>query len=155
METEHMDTTGHGGNSGFGYDSIVGSQHTQTKHSGCVCTCCHTKNLERKDCVIFISCNYSMYIPHVARALSHQYREPRNKEFICKQCYVLLNGGYPIKNTPKRQLSIPNNKDVHNLWVKQDPCLSNKCTLNSTYNEKNMQRFCFIIGGFSLRVTSL
>ena len=24
-------------------------------------------------------------------------------------------------------------------------------TLNSAYNEKNMQRFCFIIGGFSLK----
>ena len=28
-------------------------------------------------------------------------------------------------------------------------------TLNSTYNEKNMQRFCFIIGGFLLRVMYL
>ena len=28
-------------------------------------------------------------------------------------------------------------------------------TLNSAYNEKNMWRFCFIIGGFSLRATSL
>ena len=26
-------------------------------------------------------------------------------------------------------------------------------TLNSAYKEKNMQRFCFILGGFSLRVT--
>ena len=47
VETEHMDTNGHGGNSGFGSNSIVGSQPTQTKNSGCVCTCCHTKNLER------------------------------------------------------------------------------------------------------------
>ena len=28
-------------------------------------------------------------------------------------------------------------------------------TLNSTYNEKNMWRFCFIIGSFSIRVMSL
>ena len=28
-------------------------------------------------------------------------------------------------------------------------------TLNSTYNEKNMQRFSFVIGGFSLRAMHL
>ena len=28
-------------------------------------------------------------------------------------------------------------------------------TLNSTYNKKNMQRFCFVIGGFSLKAMYL
>ena len=135
VETEHMDTNGPGGNSGFGSASIVGSQPTLTKNADCVCTCCHTKNLERCDCVIFVSHNYNMYIPDVARALSHQYRESRNMEFIGKQCHVMLKGGDQIKNTPKRQLSIPDNKDVHNLSVTQDPCLSNKCVCTCCHRQ--------------------
>ena len=37
----------------------------------------------------------------------------------------------------------------------QFPIFVQPYTLNSTYKEKNMQRFCFIIGGFSLRVMYL
>ena len=139
-----MDTSGHGGNSGFGSNSKVGSQPTQTDNSGCVCTCCHTKNLERQDCVIFVSCSYNIYIPDVERSLSHHYREPRNKEFICKQCHVMLKGGDPIKNTPKRQLSIPDNKDVHNLSVTQDPCLSSKCICTCCHRQDINQSQCII-----------
>ena len=65
-----------------------------SKKYGCVCTCCHRKNLMRCDCVIFVKKNYILDNPNVADALSRRYREVRNKEFICKPCHTKLQHGH-------------------------------------------------------------
>ena len=64
-----------------------------TKKTGCVCTCCHVSNLDRRECVVFLIRNYAMTIPYVAQALSHRHREQSCKEFICKQCHAKLKVG--------------------------------------------------------------
>ena len=61
-----------------------------SKKYGCVCTCYHRSNLPWYDCVIFLKQNYNFNIPAVANALSKQYREIRQKEFICKPCHKEL-----------------------------------------------------------------
>ena len=35
-------------------DEIKPKEEQFTKKSGCVCTCCHKHNFERKNCVIFV-----------------------------------------------------------------------------------------------------
>ena len=40
----------------------------------CVCTCCHASNLQRHQCVIFISKNYNFFIPAVSTSLSKRHR---------------------------------------------------------------------------------
>ena len=70
-----------------------------TKKTGCVCTCCHVSNLDRKECVIFLIRNYAMTIPYVAQALSNRHRERSCKEFVCKQCHAKLKVGIKIRET--------------------------------------------------------
>ena len=60
------------------------------KKYGCVCTCCHRKNLIQCDCVIFLKKNYNIDNSNIADALSRRYREVRNKEFIYKPCHTKL-----------------------------------------------------------------
>ena len=40
-------------------DEIKQYEQQSTKKSGCVCTCCHKHNFERKNCVIFVRENYN------------------------------------------------------------------------------------------------
>ena len=61
-----------------------------SKKYGCVCTCCHRKNLMWCDCVIFVKKNYNIDNSNIADVLSRRYREVRNKEFICKPCHTKL-----------------------------------------------------------------
>ena len=61
-----------------------------SKKYGCVCTCCHRKNLMRCDCVIFLKQNYDVDNSNIADALSKRYREVGNKEFISKPCHTKL-----------------------------------------------------------------
>ena len=65
-------------------------EQQSTKKSGCVCTCCHKHNFERKNCVIFVRKNYNFNNKLVADALKQRYREHGNKEFICKPCHRKL-----------------------------------------------------------------
>ena len=65
----------------------------ESKKYGCVCTCCHTDDLPRYQCVIFLRHNYNFEIPAVANALSKKNREIRQKEFICKPCHKQLKDG--------------------------------------------------------------
>ena len=58
-----------------------------TQKSGCVCTCCHKYNFERKNSVIFVRKNYNFNNKLVADALKQRYRDYGNKEFICKPCH--------------------------------------------------------------------
>ena len=69
-----------------------------SKKYGCVCTCCHRSNLPRYDCVIFLKQNYNFKIHAVANTLSKQYREPRQKEFICKPCHKQLKADNYMNN---------------------------------------------------------
>ena len=71
---------------------------TESKKYGCVCTCCHRNDLPWYNCVIFVQHNYNLNIPAVANALSKQYQEIRQKEFICKSCYKELKDGKYSKN---------------------------------------------------------
>ena len=64
-------------------------RHDTSKY-GCVCTCCHRKNLMKCDCVIFLKKKYNLDNSNVADALSQRYREVRNEEFICKPCHTKL-----------------------------------------------------------------
>ena len=64
----------------------------QTKH-GCVCTCCHKKNIICKNCVIFVKKNYDFKNDVIVHALENWYRECNNKEFICKPCHKKLKEG--------------------------------------------------------------
>ena len=61
-----------------------------SKKYGCVCTCCHRKNLMWCDCVIFLKKNYDIDNSNIADALTSRYREVGNKEFICKSCHTKL-----------------------------------------------------------------
>ena len=70
-----------------------------TKKTGCVCTCCHVSNLDRRECVIFLICNYAMTIPYVAQALSNRHRERSCKEFICKKCHAKLKVEIKIRES--------------------------------------------------------
>ena len=69
-------------------------RHDTLKKYGCVCTCCHRKNLMQCDCVIFVKKNYNLDNSNVADALSRRYREVRHKEFICKPCHTKLQHGH-------------------------------------------------------------
>ena len=71
---------------------------TESKKYGCVCTCCHRNDLPWYNCVIFVKHNYNLNIPAVANALSKQYQEIRQKEFICKSCHKELKDGKYSKN---------------------------------------------------------
>ena len=71
-------------------DEIKQNKQESTKKSGCICTCCHKDNFERKSCVIFVRKNYNFNNKLVADALRQRYRERANKEFICKPCHRKL-----------------------------------------------------------------
>ena len=71
-------------------DEIKPKEEQSTKKSGCVCTCCHKHNFERKNCVIFVRKNYNFNNKLVSKALKQRYREHSNKEFICKPCHRKL-----------------------------------------------------------------
>ena len=71
-------------------DEIKQNQQESTKKSGCICTCCHKDNFERKSCVIFVRKNYNFNNKLVADALKQRYNEHANKEFICKPCHRKL-----------------------------------------------------------------
>ena len=70
----------------------------ELKKYGCVCTCYHRNNLPQYHCIIFVRQNYNLNIPAVANALSKQYREIRQKEFIYKPCHKELKDGNYSKN---------------------------------------------------------
>ena len=55
-------------------------------------------DLPQYQCVIFVRHNYNFNIPAVANALSKQYREIRQKEFICKPCHKDLKDDKYSKN---------------------------------------------------------
>ena len=71
-------------------EEIKQNKQELTKKSGCVCTCCHKHNFQRKSCVIFLKKNYNFNNKLVADALKQRYREHSNKEFICKPCHRKL-----------------------------------------------------------------
>ena len=78
---------------------------TDSKKYGCVCTCCHRNNLPQYDCIIFLKQNYNFNTPAVSNALSKQYREIRQKEFICKPCHKELKDGNYTNNIQNCQNS--------------------------------------------------
>ena len=79
---------------------------TESKKYGCVCTCCHRNDLPWYNCVIFVKHNYNLNIPAVANALSKQYWEIRQKEFICKSCHKELKDGTYSRNV----------QNCHKFW---------------------------------------
>ena len=87
------------------------------KKYSCVCTCCHRNNFPQYDCIIFLKQNYNFNIPAVGNALSKQYREIRQKEFIYKPCHKeLKDGNYTnnIQNCPNSDMFVSNiNHDQH------------------------------------------
>ena len=72
------------------HHKIKPKEQDSTKKSGCVCTCCHKHNFERKNCVIFLRKNYNFNNKLVSDALKERYREHSHKEFICKPCHRKL-----------------------------------------------------------------
>ena len=87
----------------------------ESKKYGCVCTCCHRNDLPWYHCIIFVRHNYNLNIPAVANALSKQYREIRQKEFICKPCHKELKDGKYSKNVQNCT-----NSDIFGSIVNQD-----------------------------------
>ena len=61
-----------------------------SKKYGCVCTCCHRKNLMQCDHVIFVKKKYDIDNSNIAEALLSRYREVGHKEFIYKPCHTKL-----------------------------------------------------------------
>ena len=70
----------------------------ESKKYGCVCTCCHVNDFPQYNCVIFLKHYYNLNIPAVANVLSKQYKEIRQKKFICKPCDKELKDGKYSKN---------------------------------------------------------
>ena len=107
---------------------------SKTKH-GCVCTCCHKKNIIRKNCVIFVKKNYDFKNDVIVHALENRYRERNNKEFICKPCHNKLKEGKLQPTASDNQMSSsqqshPPVSDViqfpSNRYL-QNPKVTNKC----------------------------
>ena len=92
----------------------------ESKKYGCVCTCCHTNDLPQYKCVIFVRHNYNFNIPAVANALSKQYREIRQKEFICKSCHKELKDGKYNKNVQNCPNSVMCGSNVNHDQYSQD-----------------------------------
>ena len=65
----------------------------ESKKYGCVCMCCHADDLPWYKCVIFLRNNHNFDIPAVPNALSKEYREIWQKQFICKPCHKQLKDG--------------------------------------------------------------
>ena len=63
------------------HDEIKQNQQECTKKSGCICTCCHKDNFERKSCVIFVRKNYN-FNKLVADALKQRYREHTKSSYV-------------------------------------------------------------------------
>ena len=105
----------------------------ESKKYGCVCTCCHTNDLPWYQCVIFVRHNYNFNIPAVANALSKQYREIRQKEFICKPCHKELKDGKYSKNVQ----NCPNS-DMFGSHVNHDQHSQDNVQESRTHNENNI-----------------
>ena len=109
----------------------------ESKKYGCVCTCCHTTDLPWYNCVIFIRQNYNLSIPAVANALSKQYREIRQKEFICKPWHKELKDSKYSKNVQ----NCPNS-DMFGSNVNHDQDSQDNVQESRTHNENNMWFSC-------------
>ena len=102
---------------------------------GCTCTCCHQKNITRRNCVIFIKKNYNFDNKKIADALSNRYCECNNKEFICKACHKKLKEGtFDLQhcdqgqlNTPQSNISCEQVSHCNSLNFTQNPKCTNKC----------------------------
>ena len=89
---------------------------TESKKYGCVCTCWHKNDLQWYNCVIFVKHNYNLNIPAVANALSKQYWEIRQKEFVCKSCHTQLKDGKyskDVQNCPNSDMFESTVNDDH------------------------------------------
>ena len=98
-----------------------------------MCTCCHRSNLPWYDCVIFLKQNYNFNISAVANALSKQYRENRQKEFICKPCHrELKDGNYTnnIQNCP--------NSDMFGSDINHDQDTQDNIEQSTTHSTNNI-----------------
>ena len=62
----------------------------KTKKSNCVCTCCHSNNLNRRICIIFREVLYDMSNPQIADLLRARLRQTNCKELICKKCHTTI-----------------------------------------------------------------
>ena len=158
----------------------ISPTHTSDKQA-CVCTCCHASNLQRHQCVIFISKNYNFFIPAVSTSLSKRHRIRGCKEFICKKCHVLLKSGkmaYKQKchtNRNEGHTTYSSGKDVtvkilhgngmqksdhdaHNditsLCISQDPSLSNACVCTCCHETNIARTHCIVFKESRYNMTS-
>ena len=116
---------------------------TESKKYVCMCKCCHRNDLPQYNCVIFVKHNYSFNIPAVANALSKQYREIRQKKFICKSCHKELKDGKYRKNVQ----NCPNS-DMFGSNINDDQNAQHNVQENRIHNENN------IISDFPANYTS-
>ena len=58
-----------------------------SKCDNCICTCCNSKQLRRKQCLIFRISRYDMNNTTVADKLSNRQLQSKTKELICKKCH--------------------------------------------------------------------
>ena len=117
---------------------------TELKKYGCVCTCCHRNDFSWYNCVIFVKHNYNFNIPAVANALSKQYWEIRQKEFICKSCHKVLKYGKYSKNVQ----NCPNS-DMFGSDVNDGQSSQHNVQEKRVHNESN------IISDFPTNYTSM
>ena len=61
---------------------------SKTKH-GCVCTCCHKKNIIRKNCVIFVKKNYDFKNDVIVHALENDTESATTKNSFAN--HVTIN----------------------------------------------------------------
>ena len=83
--------------------------------------------------VIFLKYNYNLNTPAVANALSKQYQEIRQKEFMFKSCHKELNDGKYGKNVQ----NCPNS-DMFGSNVNDDQNNQHNVPQKSIHNENNI-----------------
>ena len=125
---------------------------TESKKYGCVCTCCHRNDLPWYNCVILVKHNYNLNIPAVANALSKQYREIRQKEFICKSCHKELKDGkysknvqnYPNSDMFGANVNIYQNKqdNVQEKRIHYEKNIISDCLANYTSQSTTLRNYC-------------
>ena len=92
----------------------------ELKKYGCVCTCCQRNDMPQYHCIIFVKHNYNLNIPAFANALSKQYREIWQKEYICKPCHKELKDDKYSKNVKNCTNSDMFGSDVNHDQHSQD-----------------------------------
>ena len=117
-----------------------------------VCACAAIEMIYHGITVIFVKHNYNLNIPAVANALSKQYQEIRQKEFICKSCHKELKDGKYSKNVqnfPNSDMFGSNVNDDHNSqYIVQEKRIHNENNIifdfpaNYTSQSTTLTNYC-------------